>query len=143
MGSRLGAKGAAGAATGASLIAASAGSKFMQNLVQKIPTARTVDILERAVQDPVFMAKLLNKGKTASGRSRLEKALDDVGAFIDDTKLGKAGRMLRGAGRFAFPPDQANAFLLQTAIPGTDDREDMVQPSRPPVRLPTPPEMPH
>ena len=125
VGSRLGARGAAGAATGASLIAAGAGSAFLRKLVQKIPTARTIDIIERAVQDPPFMAKLLNKGRTTRSQGRLEKALGEfMGDFATASKLGKtglvAGAGARGAARFAFPPDQANAFLLQTAIPGTD-----------------------
>jgi len=58
-----------------SLIAASAGSKAVRQLFDKMPTMSTRGILERAAQDPEFMALLLRKGKTEREKINIARQL--------------------------------------------------------------------
>lgn len=58
-----------------SLIAASAGSKAVRQLFDKMPTISTRGILERASQDPEFMALLLRKGKTEREKLNIARQL--------------------------------------------------------------------
>jgi len=59
MGSRLGAMTAAG--KGAPLVMAQAGSRSMQKILEKVPLLKVQGVLTQAVQDPKFMADLLQK----------------------------------------------------------------------------------
>jgi hypothetical protein len=58
-----------------SLIAASAGSKAVRQLFDKMPTMSTRGILERAAQDPEFMALLLRKGTTEREKINIARQL--------------------------------------------------------------------
>jgi hypothetical protein len=58
-----------------SLIAASAGSKAVRQLFDKMPTISTRGILERAAQDPEFMALLLRKGTTEREKLNIARQL--------------------------------------------------------------------
>ena len=60
-GANLGAKGAAAGATGSTLVAASAGSRFVRNMVNKMPRAKVQSILVEAMFNPALMKKLLEK----------------------------------------------------------------------------------
>lgn len=79
VGSRIGASGAAGAATGASLVAAGAGSRFMQRLFNKIPNTRVLSIAEEAALNPKLAAALLEKPQTVRQARILEK---QINAFL-------------------------------------------------------------
>jgi hypothetical protein len=57
------------------LIAASAGSKAVRQIFDKMPTVSTRGILERASQDPQFMALLLRKGTTDRDRINIARQL--------------------------------------------------------------------
>ncbi len=54
-----------------SLIAASAGSKYMRDMFDKTPLMAVKNIMERATTDPVFMAALLRKGSADPNKSYL------------------------------------------------------------------------
>ncbi len=58
-----------------SLIAASAGSKAVRSIFDKMPSMSTVSILERAAQDPEFMSLLLKKGRTESDKLQIARQL--------------------------------------------------------------------
>ena len=62
-GARIGAAGASGT-TGATIVAAGAGSRFARNLFEKVPATRINDVLIEASENPAFMAALLKKPKT-------------------------------------------------------------------------------
>jgi len=63
-GAKLGAASVASKATGASLIAASAGSRALRNLLEKVPASRVTDILVEAAENPAFMVQILKRVKT-------------------------------------------------------------------------------
>jgi len=73
IGARIGTAAARGGR--GSLIAASAGSKAVRQLFDKMPTISTRGILERAAQDPEFMALLLRKGTTERGKLNIARQL--------------------------------------------------------------------
>jgi hypothetical protein len=73
LGARIGAAAAPGG--GGSLIAAQAGSKAVRNIFDKMPNLSTVAVLEKAAQDPDFMALLLKKANTEQEKIRLSKQL--------------------------------------------------------------------
>ena len=58
-----------------SLIAASAGSKAVRSIFDKMPGMSTVTIMERAAQDPAFMALLLKKGRTEGEKLQIARQL--------------------------------------------------------------------
>lgn len=73
VGSRIGSA-ASGGGPG-SLIAASAGSKAVRNIFDKIPTMMIRGIIERATKDPQFMALLLMRGATEGERLQIGRQL--------------------------------------------------------------------
>jgi len=75
-GARVGARAAEGGAAGSSLVAASAGSRFLRGILEKVPASRTQDVLIEAAQNPQFAAKLLEKPKTEAARRRIGKQLN-------------------------------------------------------------------
>lgn len=79
VGARIGAAGVAGQATGTSLIAASAGSRFARNFADKIPATKINEVLELAAKDPKFMSMLLKKTKTIKQRTEIER---QINAFL-------------------------------------------------------------
>jgi hypothetical protein len=60
---------------GGSLIAASAGSKAMRQIFDKMPNIMTRSIIENAMKDPQLMALLLRKGQTEKERIRIARSL--------------------------------------------------------------------
>lgn len=58
-----------------SLIAASAGSKAVRSIFDKMPGLSTVTIMEKAAQDPDFMALLLKKGRTEREKLQIARQL--------------------------------------------------------------------
>lgn len=74
-GANVGGMSVAGQITGAPLVAAQAGSQFARNLAQKLPVARTKEILVKAVEDPQYMAALLSKGETSKKRAEAARQI--------------------------------------------------------------------
>jgi hypothetical protein len=58
-----------------SLIAAGAGSKYMRDIFDKMPTLFMRGIIEKATQDPQFMALLLRRGQTEGDKFALSRQL--------------------------------------------------------------------
>ena len=74
-GSQLGAKTVAG--QGAPLMMAGAGSRAMQRMLEKVPALKVQGVLTKAIQDPKFMAYLLQK------RPKPQKQLDTrINAYL-------------------------------------------------------------
>jgi len=72
----VGAKIGAGAAEGGStLIAASAGSKMMREMFDRMPNESVRGLLEQASRDPAFMVRLLEKGRSEQDKIRFAKQL--------------------------------------------------------------------
>lgn len=90
VGAKIGAAGVAGGATGTSLIAAGAGSKFARNFAQKIPATKVSEVLEIAARDPKFMAMLLRKTKTIKAKAEMERQINafliSAGLQFDETE---------------------------------------------------------
>jgi hypothetical protein len=57
------------------LIAAAAGSKAVRSIFDKMPNVSTVAVMERAAQDPAFMAMLLKRTKTEQEKIMLGRQL--------------------------------------------------------------------
>lgn len=83
-GANIGTAGAVGAQTGSSLIAASAGSKFLRNLLNKMPRTKVRDILVEAMYNPKLMQKLLEKPTSAKTKNLKEK---QINAFLLQTGI--------------------------------------------------------
>jgi hypothetical protein len=73
----IGAKIGTAAAPGGpgSLIAASAGSKAVRSIFDKMPNLSTVAVMEKAAQDPAFMALLLKRANTEQEKILLGRQL--------------------------------------------------------------------
>jgi DNA-binding phage protein len=64
-----------GGGGGASMVAASAGSKYLRDMVQKMPKVFIKQIIQEASQDPELMARLLTQPKTQVERFRMARSL--------------------------------------------------------------------
>ena len=74
-GANIGARGAAGS-TGAPIVAAGAGSRFVRSITNRIPMQRTRDVLAQAVLDRDLMRTLLRKVKTPQEQELLQRQLN-------------------------------------------------------------------
>lgn len=90
VGANIGAQGAAGS-TGAPLVAAGAGSRFMRHLTNRIPMNRTRDVLAQAVLDRDIMRDLLTKVKTPKQAEALRRRMNawTVNLITDDEADGQ------------------------------------------------------
>lgn len=75
VGANIGAHGA-GASTGAPLVAAHAGSKFVRRLTSKVPFERTRDVLAEAVFDRNVMRDLLERAPTQAKADAVTKRMN-------------------------------------------------------------------
>jgi hypothetical protein len=82
----------------ASLIAASAGSKYMRQIFDKSPMIMVRGIIEEATKDPKMMALLLRKGTTEAEKLSIARSLNAY--------LGVAGLNYNRFEEPATPPDQ-------------------------------------
>jgi hypothetical protein len=57
------------------MVAASAGSKYLRDMVQKMPKVFVKQIIQDATQDPELMARLLAQPKTQVERFRMARSL--------------------------------------------------------------------
>ena len=69
IGARIGALSFIGEASGATLVAAGAGSRALRSILSDMPALRVRDVLARAVEDPEFMAELLSKPTSVRARN--------------------------------------------------------------------------
>jgi hypothetical protein len=120
IGARIGTAAAPGGP--GSLIAASAGSKAVRSIFDKMPNMSTVTIMERAAQDPDFMALLLKKGRTETEKLQIARQLHgymlNAGlnyATFDEPEPAAANRSpLNPQGRAAQELRQFDQSLRQT-----------------------------
>jgi hypothetical protein len=110
VGARIGTA-ASGGGPGA-LIAASAGSKAVRNIFDKMPTMMIRGIIEQATQDPQMMAMLLKKGVTEGQRIQMARQLHGY--------LGAAGL---NYAEFEEPPPEQQA----PARPGPSQSQLMLK----------------
>ena len=57
------------------MVAASAGSKYLRDMVQKMPKVFVKQIIQEATQDPELMVRLLTQPKTQVERFRMARSL--------------------------------------------------------------------
>ena len=74
-GAKVGAAGAAGT-TGASIVAAGAGSRFARNIFQKVPASKVGDVLIEAADNPKFAAALLRRAPTLKAKKALNRQIN-------------------------------------------------------------------
>jgi hypothetical protein len=98
MGAKLGASLSPGSS--GSLIAASAGSKFMRKTFDKMPTFLVRGVIEEATKDPQMMALLLQRGVTERDKFRLSRQLHSY--------LGAAGLTYAEADNDPMPPEETS-----------------------------------
>jgi hypothetical protein len=67
--------GAGVAEGGSTLIAASAGSKMMRQMFDRMPNESVRGLLEQASRDPAFMVRLLEKGRSEQDKIRFARQL--------------------------------------------------------------------
>lgn len=101
IGSRIG--GAVSSGGPGSLIAASAGSKYMRNIFQKTPTLFIRGIIEEATKDPQLMAQLLRRGVTEEEKFKLARGLHNY--------LVTAGLNYVGFDESSAPPQRKGTYF--------------------------------
>lgn len=74
VGANIGAK--AGGGSGATLVAASAGSKLMRKYFEKLPASKVQEVLIEAAENPRFMAMLLEKPTSAKQARELTRQMN-------------------------------------------------------------------
>jgi hypothetical protein len=90
IGSRIGTS-AAGSGPG-SLIAASAGSKYMRQIFDQMPTLELRRVIEKASQDPAFMAELLKQGRTEREKFQIARKLNSYMLSAGITAFDSTGQ---------------------------------------------------
>jgi hypothetical protein len=105
-----------------SLIAASAGSKYLRQLFDKAPTMMTRGIIEEASKDPKLMAELLKRGKSVGAK--------DLKAF-EEGRLARLNSYLIGLG--LRPPSMA---AVMNAVRQEEAKEEMPMPPEAPIKRP-------
>ena len=129
---------AAGAKMGASLtpgssgslVAASAGSKFMRKQFDKMPTFMVRGIIEKATQDPQLMALLLKKGVTQREKFVLTRQLHSY--------LGAAGLNYVDLDDEPMPPEEAPQAAPQARRLLRDLPTAPTRGTQPPMKTPAP-----
>lgn len=106
-----------------SLIAAGAGSKYMRDIFDKMPTLFMRGIIEKATQDPQFMALLLRRGQTERDKFLLARQLHGY--------LGAAGL---NYATFTGEEPQDAALSPQSLPPSTAGQMLKSLPPAPPTR---------
>ena len=105
-----------------SLIAASAGSKYLRQLFDKAPTMMTRGIIEEATKDPRLMAELLKRGKPANA--------PDLKVF-EQGRLERLNNYLIGLGMR--PPSMA---AIMNAVRQEEAKEEMPMSPEAPIKRP-------
>jgi hypothetical protein len=122
-GARLGAAASAGPST---LVAASAGSKLVRNMFDKMPKFMIRQILEEASENPQMMAELLKKGKNVQEKATIARSLHGY---------------LAAAGLNYFSPDEESVVQKKpaSAVDTGPTARQMLQNLQPPeLRKPQP-----
>lgn len=107
-------------AGGSSLIAASAGSKAMREMLQRMPNESVRGLLEQATKDPEFMVKLLKKGRSEQDKIRFTKALNGYLINAGLTTLEEEEQPPPAAQLSA--PQQTAAQIIRKATPTVPSR---------------------
>jgi hypothetical protein len=121
-----------------SLIAASAGSKYVREIFDKMPNFMVRSTIEKAVQDPQMMAALLRRGgdkKRESdyatslaqmlGRTLATRIPAPLGIYIED--VPKANLIQTGPPRFAPPVRKLPPSVPSKGVPGLFDKKPGAQ----------------
>jgi hypothetical protein len=121
-----------------SLIAASAGSKYVREIFDKMPNFMVRSTIEKAVQDPQMMAALLRRGgdkKRESdyatslaqmlGRTLATRIPAPLGIYMED--VPKANLIQTGPPRFAPPVRKLPPSVPSKGVPGLFDKKPGAQ----------------
>lgn len=121
-----------------SLIAASAGSKYVREIFDKMPNFMVRSTIEKAVQDPQMMAALLRRGGDKKreadyatslaqmlGRTLATRIPAPLGIYIED--VPKANLIQTGPPRFAPPVRKLPPTVPSKGVPGLLDKKPGAQ----------------
>jgi hypothetical protein len=117
-----------------SLIAASAGSKYIREIFDKMPNFMVRSTIEKAVQDPQMMAALLRRGRDKKqestyaadlaqmlGRTLATRIPAPLGIYMED--VPKANLIQTGPPRFAPPVRKLPPTVPSKGVPGLLDKK--------------------
>jgi hypothetical protein len=117
-----------------SLIAASAGSKYVREIFDKMPNFMVRSVIEKALQDPQMMASLLRRGVGKQqesdyatslaqmlGRTLATRIPAPLGIYIED--VPKANLIQTGPPRFAPPVRKLPPTVPSKGVPGLLDKK--------------------
>jgi DNA-binding Lrp family transcriptional regulator len=117
-----------------SLIAASAGSKYVREIFDKMPNFMVRSVIEKALQDPQMMASLLRRGVGKQqesdyatslaqmlGRTLATRIPAPLGIYIED--VPKANLIQTGPPRFAPPVRKLPPTVPSKGVPGLFDKK--------------------
>ena len=137
----IGARIGAGAAEGGStLIAASAGSKMMREMFDRMPNESVRGLLEQASRDPAFMVRLLEKGRSEQDKIRFAKQLR---GYLINAGLTAAEEEEQPAPAAQVPAPQQTAQKMLKRLPAAPQARGLLgsfsptqQPGRPQAQTP-------
>ena len=117
-----------------SLIAASAGSKYIREIFDKMPNFMVRSTIEKAVQDPQMMAALFRRGRDKKqestyaadlaqmlGRTLATRIPAPLGIYMED--VPKANLIQTGPPRFAPPVRKLPPTVPSKGVPGLLDKK--------------------
>ena len=121
-----------------SLIAASAGSKYVREIFDKMPNSSIRVVLENAAKDPLLMAALLRKGKSAAeqksiaenialylGRTLVTRVPAPLSIY--ESEVPRANLIQTGPPRFAPPVRKLPPSVPSKGVPGLFDKKPGAQ----------------
>ena len=137
----IGARMGAGVAEGGStLIAASAGSKMMRQMFDRMPNESVRGLLEQASRDPAFMVRLLEKGRSEQDKIRFAKQLR---GYLINAGLTAAEEEEQPAPAAQVPAPQQTAQKMLKKLPAAPQARGLLgsfspaqQPGRPQTQAP-------
>jgi hypothetical protein len=111
-----------------SLIAASAGSKYVREIFDKMPNASIRVVLENAAKDPLLMAALLRKGKSAAEQKSIA---ENIALYLGKTLVTRVPAPLS-----IYESDIPRTNLIQTGPPDAARQLRKLPPSVPSKGVP-------
>jgi hypothetical protein len=125
---------------GPTLLAASAGSKMMREMFDRMPNESVRGLLEQASRDPAFMVRLLEKGRSEQDKIRFAKQLR---GYLINAGLTAAEEEEQPALAAQVPAPQQTAQKMLKRLPAAPQARGLLgsfspaqQPGRPQAQAP-------
>ena len=111
-----------------SMVAASAGSKYVREIFDKMPNASIRVVLENAAKDPLLMAALLRKGKSASEQKSIA---ENIALYVGKTLVTRVPAPLS-----IYEDEVPRTNLIQTGPPDAARQLRKLPPTAPSKGVP-------